>query len=246
MAKTSGIGDHLLVSGYDVSGDIGSVSAIQMTFGEQNVTAIDAAAMDRRQLISNGNLGFNNFFNDSDGGGAEARGIHDILTADKRDTYDVTYIHGNSVGSYCAHMRTLRFGYSLNRGASGSLLGTVNCSSTGGVSGEALQDAVSLTPGIALLDDAEEFADYDLGSADARSWLQLIEFDGTDATIKLQHRDPINGWLDLATLWDSSIDDPPPAVIVDDHTGAEDDLRVAVETTSGFSALRFHVSVAAI
>ena len=248
MAKTTGLGDGLLVSGYDVSGDVGSIGSIQQTFGEQDMTAISMYAMSRAQLIENGSLGFNNFFSSWNSESLEARSVHDILTGavpGKRTTHAVSYHRGRSVGSWVANLNAMRFSYSLARSQSGSLLGTVNCSSTEGTDA-AIEWSRALTLFVVSPTAAIEYAAFGLGAADVRAFLQLLEFTGTDAVIKVQDSaDGSTGWADLLTLWDSAGDDPPPDAIVMDYTSsdAEDFLRIVVETSSGFTTLRFAASV---
>lgn len=251
MAKTAGLGDGLLVSGYDVSGDVGSISGIQTTFGEQDMTSIDMSARDRVQLIENGSLAFNNFFNDSDGQGSEARGVHDLLTGvtpGKRATHVVSYHRGRAVGAWVANLEALRFSYSLARTQSGSLLGTVNCSSTGARE-SAIAWSRALTPFVSTFAEANELAAFELGAASFRCWYHVLEFSGTDAVVKVQDSaDGATGWADLLTLWDSDVDGTPPVAGFKDYTvnDAEDYLRVAVETSEGFTALRVAASVHAL
>jgi len=261
MAKTAGLGDGLLVSGYDVSGDVGSISGIQTTFGEQDMTSIDMSARDRAQLIENGSLAFNNFCNDSDGEGSEARGIHDLLTGSTpgpRTTHQVAYHRGRAVGSWVANLLAQRFSYSLARTQSGSLLGTVNASSTGGLE-QAIAWSRSLTPFVG--DDVPstpegenpwadtEYGAFELGADSIRVWFHVLEFTGTDAVIKVQDSaNGTTGWADLLTLWDSAADGTPPVAGYEDYTAgdAEDFLRVVVETTDGFTVLRFAASACAL
>jgi hypothetical protein len=248
MAKTTGLGDGLIVTGYDVSGDVGSIGSIQQTFGEQDMTSIGMSAIDRMQLIENGSLGFNNFFSSWNSESAEARSVHDILTGavpGTRTTHAVSYHRGREVGSWVANLDAMRFSYSLARAQSGSLLGTVNCSSTEG-NDAAIEWSRALTAFVVSPVAAIEYEAFELGAADVRAFLQLIEFDGTDAVIKVQDSaNGTTGWADLMTLWDSAADDPPPDAIVMDYTSsdANDFLRVVVETTGGFTALSFAASV---
>lgn len=261
MAKSTGIGDGLLVSGYDVSGDVGSISGIQTTFGEQDMTAIEMAARDRVQLVENGSFAFNNFFNDSDGEGSEARGVHDLLTGatpGARTTHVLSYHRGRAVGAWVANLEAQRFSYSLARTQSGSLLGTVNASSTG-----ALERAIfwsrALTPfvGADVPEEPEgenpwadvEYAAFELGASSFRCWFHVLGFSGDDAVVKVQDSaDGATGWADLLTLWDSDADGTPPVAGFKDYTGgdAEDFLRVVVETSEGFTTLRVAASVHAL
>ncbi len=260
MTRSTGLGDGMLVSGYDVSGDVGSIGSIQSTWGEQEMTSLAMSAMDRAQNIENGSLSFNNFFNDSNGEGLEARGVHDILTdattPGRRFQHLVSYYRGRALGAWVANMDAMVFSYSLARSQSGNLLGTVSASSTGG---EPIQWARALTPFIGDDVPAEPepcdpwddtvYAAFQLGEASFRAWLHLIEFDDGmcgDAVIKIQDSaNGTTGWADVVTLWDSACDDPPPAALSVDYTSddAADYLRVIVETTAGFTALRIAVSV---
>ena len=44
MAKKSGLGNNLFISGYDLSGDVGAIGSIASTRGVQDVTSINKSA----------------------------------------------------------------------------------------------------------------------------------------------------------------------------------------------------------
>ena len=65
MAKKSGLGNNLFISGYDLSGDVGVINTISTTRGVQDVTSINKSAHERLLTHSDSSIDFNSFFNDA-------------------------------------------------------------------------------------------------------------------------------------------------------------------------------------
>src|SRR5215216_1327785 len=114
MAKQSGLGDHLSVAGYDLSGDIGALGSIHGgVAGTQDVTGIDKSAHERIGLLRDGGIDYSAFFND-DAGRAHPR-LSPLPTADQI----VTYHRGGSLGSPAASMVAKQVSYDPTRGNDG-------------------------------------------------------------------------------------------------------------------------------
>ena len=62
MAKKSGLGNNLYISGFDLSGDIGAINNITTTRGVQDVTSINKSAHERLLTHTDSSINFNSFF----------------------------------------------------------------------------------------------------------------------------------------------------------------------------------------
>lgn len=186
MAKQSGLGDRLYVNGYDLSGDVGAIQTLGSKVGEQNVTGIDKDAMERLQLLHDAELTFNNFFT-GDTSDTNNEHAHERLR-DLSVTAMCTYLRGTTPGNGAAGLVAKQFEYSLDRQASGALLGTVNAKAAGG---SPLEWGVVL--GEATFTGTGNGTVVDLGAAhgiDAMAlYLHALAFSGTSATVIVQTDD---------------------------------------------------------
>jgi len=62
MAKVSGLGDNFYIAGVDISGDVNSLSQISCPGAVQDATDITQSATARLELLNDGALDFNVFF----------------------------------------------------------------------------------------------------------------------------------------------------------------------------------------
>lgn len=115
MAKQTGLGDRLYVGGYNLSGDIGSLSRIGGSLATLDLTDITQSGYDRKGGLRTGGLTFNAWFNDA-AGRAHPR-LSLLPTAD----VIVTYGRGASLGSPAASCVSKQIGYDGTRGQDGSL-----------------------------------------------------------------------------------------------------------------------------
>lgn len=181
MAKSSGIGDNLYISGYDLSGDVGAASAIRAGVTLLDTTAIDKAAMERIQGIEDGEITFAAFFNDA------LNQEHAALKAlgAGADRY-VMYLHGTTLGNPAAFLTAKQVGYDGTRGNDGSLGFTIQCLSSAGYG---LEWGRNLTAGVRTDTSATNGTAYDNGAASSAgltAQLQVFSFTGTSVTVKLQ------------------------------------------------------------
>ena len=63
MAKTSGLGSHLYVGQYDISGDVGAVNNIETMQAQQDVSSIEDLATARLGLRRDGSMSLVAFWN---------------------------------------------------------------------------------------------------------------------------------------------------------------------------------------
>lgn len=113
MSKQSGLGDALLIGGYDLSGDTGSVDTVNGGPVAGDFTGIDKSAPERIGLLRDGHLGWMSFFNDAAGQ------AHPVLSA--LPTADVigTYCRGTALGGNAASINGKQLDYAGSRAADG-------------------------------------------------------------------------------------------------------------------------------
>lgn len=137
MAKTSGLGDNFYVGGYDLSGDINSLSKISGTLATIDVTAINESGMERLGGKRDGAVDFTAYFNPT--------GAHPVLSALPTSDVQASYRRGTVLGNPAAEIVARQLNYDPTRGADGAL--TVACSLSG--DGFGLEWGIQLTPGCA-------------------------------------------------------------------------------------------------
>lgn len=157
MPKTSGLGDNLLVAGYDLSGDVGALSGIHQGRGIKEVTAINKSAVERMALQADGKLGFKGWW-DTDTGA-----IHDALRTMPTTDVLVSYLRGTTRGSRAAVMMAKQASYDPDRGDDGAL--AVSCEAE--ANGYGLAWGYQLTAGVETIAAAGNSAGVDLGYADS-------------------------------------------------------------------------------
>jgi hypothetical protein len=185
--KTSGLGDMLLIGGFNVSGDIGSLSRVHGGMKTQDVTGIDKLAHERLGLLRDGGLGFVAFFNP-----AAAPAAHAVLSPLPTADVPVTYNRGTAQGNAAAACIAKQINYDPTRGNDGSLTIAVDLQSNGfglewgtQVDGGLRTDSAATSPATGV--------DLTLGlgvpASTAFGWqayLQVTAFAGTSVTVTLQ------------------------------------------------------------
>jgi len=241
MAKQSGLGDGLLVDGYDLSGDIGSLSRIGGGLaGTQDVTGINKSAVERLGLLRDGSLEYSAFFNDA------ASAAHPVLSTLPTADRILTYQRGTAAGSPAACLIGKQINYDPTRAADGSLTIAVSAQANG----FGIEWGVQV--GAATHTEADETALIDLGGATSfglQAYLHVTAFSGTDVTLTLQGSEDDDGDPDTpANITGGAfaeITTAPQAQRI--QTGCtqaiEQYLRVASTTSAGFTSVSFVVVV---
>jgi hypothetical protein len=179
VTKQSGMGDYLLIDGYDFSGDIGSIGRIGGGPAASDVTGITSSAMERIGLLRDGGIDFTSWFNPS------VDRQHDVLSTLPYASRQETYCRGLGLGSQAASCVLKQLNYDPTRGQDGALSIAVS----GQADAYGLEWGVQLTPGKRTDTTATNGASID-GTAStafgAQAYLHLVAFTGTDITVTLE------------------------------------------------------------
>lgn len=179
MAKQSGLGDHLLIDGYDFSGDIGSISAIRGGNTPLAVTGITVDGIERIGGKRDGAIEFNSFFN------PDTDREHLVLSTMPTTDRIVTYCRGLGTGKAAASIVGKQLNYDPTRGEDGSL--TIAVSVEG--NGYGLDWGVQYTNGLRTDTTATNGSAVDYAAASnfgLQAWLHLIALTGSDVTVALE------------------------------------------------------------
>lgn len=126
MAKKSGLAQEMYVAGYDISGDVGSVSSMAVTSNSQDVTGLNQSAHQRIGTLHDASIAFDTFFNDA------SNALHDALKGLPTTDVGAMYLTGTTRGDGAFCMEAKQIDYNWTRGADGSLTGTTEARSSSG------------------------------------------------------------------------------------------------------------------
>jgi hypothetical protein len=191
MAKQSGLGDRLFVSGRDLSGDIGSIQRVAGGPAAMDLTDITQSGFDREGGLRDGGIDFTSWFDKAAGA------AHPTLAALPQADVAVTYCRGLGLGSPAASCVAKQIDYAGTRGADGAFsfaIATV-------ANGYGTEWGFQLTPGMRTDGAATNGASVDGGASSAfgaQFYLQLTAFTGTSVTVKIQDSADNSAWLDLS------------------------------------------------
>jgi len=187
MSKQSGLGDRLLIDGYNVSGDIASINDLHGGNAPFIVTGIDKSAIERIGGQRDGAVDFASFFND--GGGANRAGAAGssmvLLSSLPATDRHIMYLRGTTLGNAGICLIGQQADCKASRGADGSMGFSVQAPANG----YGIECGQQLTPGILTVTGAANGASIDLGAVSTlfglTAYLQVTAFTGTDATITI-------------------------------------------------------------
>jgi hypothetical protein len=179
MAKKTGLGNQLYVGGYDLSGDVGAITALASPRPTLEVTSINKSAVERLMRRGDGVVEFNTWFDDA--ANAEHDALKGLPTADAH----VMYAHGTTLGDVAAGLVAKQLNYDWTRNQDGSLQGTVRCEANASV----LEWGKTLTAGVDTHAGATNGTSVDDGASSSNGiagYLQLLAFTGTDITVSIE------------------------------------------------------------
>lgn len=127
MAKKSGLGMKLYLQGMDMSGDVGAINTMRSSVAVLDVTPIDKTAHERIHGLRDGEITFNVFFNNATGE------THDALAALPTTDVLCMVLTGTTRGDPVICLTAKQVNYDWQRGADGSMLGTVQLLAASGV-----------------------------------------------------------------------------------------------------------------
>lgn len=125
MAKSSGLGDGLLVAGRDLSGDVQSLGKVGGGPALLDLTPISKYAHERIAALLSGEISFATFFNDATA--QEHATLKGLPTTD----IILMYLRGSTAGGVGAGIVGKQINYDFNRGADGMLTAAVQALSNG-------------------------------------------------------------------------------------------------------------------
>jgi hypothetical protein len=182
MAKRSGLGDNFYIAGFNVSGDVNSLSRINGGPAALDATAINKSAFERLGGKRDGGFTFTSIFNDAAGQQHEA--LKTLPTTSRIGTY----FRGQAVGNPAASCQAKQIMYDGDRGEDGMLIWTADLQS----------DSYGLEWGIQMTAGAHSAgAGFDGTAVDTLAsvsfggqlYLQVMSFTGTNAFLGMSHSD---------------------------------------------------------
>lgn len=191
MSKQTGLGDHLAIGGYDLSGDIGAVNQIGGGPVALEVTGIDKSAPERLGGLRNGGIQFQAWFNKAAGR------AHPVLSALPRTDVIAYYAKGGTLGNAGAACTSLQVNYDPTRAADGSLTIGVALQSDG----YGIEWGEQLTDWLRTDTAATNGTGFDGGASSsfgAQFYLQMTAVAGTSCTVKIQDSADNSSWADLS------------------------------------------------
>lgn len=179
MAKSTGLGARFYLDGYDLSGDIGSLSRINTARNVNEVPGIDVEAQERLHAHRDGGMEWSAWFNPSAGQSFPI--MKTVPTSDRQ----AMYLHRATLGASAAACVCKQVDFSPSRGSDAAFtLGvTVESNAYG------LEWGTMLTAGKRTDTTATNGTGVDFTGSTAfglQAYLQVFSFTGTSVTVKLQ------------------------------------------------------------
>ncbi|WP_062434986.1 hypothetical protein [Herbidospora daliensis] len=239
MGKQSGLGDNLYVSGYNYSGDIGSIGRIGGGPTPLIVTGIDKSGQERIGGLIDGAIEYNGFFNPDEGR------AHERLSLLPTGNQLLSYCRGTGLGSPGAGLVAKQVNYDPTRGQDGSITFAISAQSAGGWG---LEWGRQGTAGVRSDTTATNGASIDDSASSAHglsAYLHVFSFTGTSVTVKLQQSSDNGG----ADAWTDVVGGGFTAAtgVTSQRIATANDLAVErylrVVTTGTFSAVTFAVLI---
>lgn len=235
MAKESGLGDRLFVSGYDLSGDSNDVQITANT-ATLDMTGLPDGATARDGGIRDSTISWKSYWNTT--------GAHPVLSALPTSNIYVTYCRSTLLGAPAFAHRAVQIGYDPKRGNDGALAMDVET-----VGAQYAGDwGVQLTAGARTDTAATNGASvHDAGAATAfgaQAYLQLIGCTAT-ATTKIVIQDsPDNAtWNDLVEFTPVVTGSAPLGERVTVTGNVDEYVRVITTTTGAITSVQFEVMI---
>jgi hypothetical protein len=185
MAKQSGLGDRLLVAGYDLSGDTGAIERIAGGPALQEVPGINVSAMERIGLLRDGSIAWTAWFNKA------TDQAHSVLADLPTTDVHVMYLRGTALGNPAAACIGKQINYDPQRGEDGSLtIGVeVLANAYGTEWGQQLTAGLRTDTAATNGSSVDGGTSMDAGASSSfglQAYLQVTAFSGTSVTVTVQ------------------------------------------------------------
>lgn len=245
MAKQSGLGDALYISGNDLSGDITAISNVGGGPAALDVTGISKSAFERLGGIRDGRLDMTSWWNPS--------GSHPVLSALPTTDVHMMYCRGTALGSPAAAIVAKQVTYDGTRGNDGAFTFAVNAQANAyGLEWGRLLTAGQRTDTAATNGTGVDFGvgSFPLFNGQAlfgaQAYVQVFAFTGTDVTIKVQDSADNVSFADVTGMAFTAVTSGPGVqrIATASNQTVREYLRVVTTTSGGFTSCTFAVSVA--
>ena len=238
MSKRGGMGQYLLVAGYDLSGDIGSVNNVHGGPAALDVTGIDKAAPERVGGVLDGGLDYVAFLNK-----ATAR-AHPVLSTLPTGDVHVLYGIGSTLGLAALGCIGKQPAYDPTRAQDGAMTFAVPHMANG----YAVEWGNALTAGLRTDTAATNGTSVDGTAATVTGWsayLQFTTLTGTDVTVKLQDSADNVSFSDVTGGAFTTVTASRQAQRIAGAAGAtlRRYVRAVTPTSAGFTSATFAVAV---
>lgn len=235
--KSSGLGDNFYLHGYNVSGDLGSIS-VSGGPAALEVTGIDKSAYQRIGGLRTGGMTWQAWFNPATDQG------HDRFSSLPTTDVIASYFRGTTLGNPAACQVSKQINYDGNRGDDGAFTFQVDAQ----CNGFGVEWGRSLTAGVRTDTAATDGTGIDTtASADfgAQAYLQAFAMTGTDVTVKIQDSADNVTFADVAGLSFTQLTAGRTAerIATANDATIRRYLRAVTVTTGGFTSLEFAVVV---
>lgn len=240
MAKESGLGDMLIVHGYNASGDIQQLGRIGGGPALLNFTGIDKSGYERKGGLLDGAFEMTTFFNSD----TVTPATHQQLSTLPRTDVIFTYGHTTQLGWPAASLVGKQPNYDPTRGDDGMITFGVSAQANG----YGIEWGKQLTAGVRTDTAATNGTGVDTTASlsfGAQAYLQVGAVTGTDVTVKIQDSADNVSFADVAGLAFTQITGGAPLaerISVSNTTTIRRYVRVVTVTTGGFTSLSFSVN----
>lgn len=238
MSKQSGLGDALLVGGYDLSGDVGELSKISGNVALLDVTPINVFAPVRIGGLRDGSIAYKAFFNPTTGQ------EHTVLSALPTADQHLMYCRGTTLGNPSACMIAKQLNYDPTRDAKGMLTFAIQADANS----YGLEWGRLLTAGLRTDTAATNGTGVDgtaSSSFGAQAYLQVTAFTGTDVTVKIQDSADNVSFADVAGLTFTAVTaaHTTQRIATANNATIRRYLRATTTTSGGFTSATFAVMI---
>jgi hypothetical protein len=238
VAKKSGLGANFYVDGYDLSGDINSLTTLETMLTTLDSTGIDKFAHERIPGLMDGSIEFTAYFNPA------SNRAHPVLKTMPTTDRIASYYDSTTLGGETANMVAKQVSYAPTRGADASFL--FKTKTTANAYG--LGWATALTAGKRTDTTATTGTAVNFSAATSfgfQAYLHVFAFTGTDVTIKLQDSADNVTFADITSGAFTQTTTAPGAqrIAVGGTATVRQYVRATTVTTGGFTSVTFAVGI---
>lgn len=244
MAKRSGLGQRLLVGGYDLSGDALALNNVHSGIALLDYTGIDKSAHERIPGLKDGGLGATTAFNTAAG-----KAFPVLKTLPRTDVH-CAFLMSTTLGDDAFCLVAKQINYDPTRGADGMF--TFNTEAQANSYGG--EWARTVTAGLRTDTTATNGAGVSMaegvntGSAafGLQAYIQVTAFTGTNCTIKLQESSDDGGsdaYADVTGGGFTQVTAAPASQRIATAAGQTVEKYIRAVTSGTFTSITFAVAV---